>query len=149
MADDRADCPHCGNGAEVYRYMARKYVFDVDRARELVSDGREPVELEREDVEFSVQNCRIYPQHVAHVDTRYPGIIAHIWYPEANGEWVHGHVLIDGNHRAARCLQLDLPYYVHVLTEEESREILIKGPRPERCESVCGTSACREAVCCR
>ena len=108
--------------------MRRRYLFDVSLARQIVLDGREPIELEPEDVRYSVDNSRIYSQHLEHVQTQYPGIIAHLWYPEANGELVHAHLLIDGNHRAARCLQLGLPYFVHVLTEEESRQVLLKSP---------------------
>lgn len=126
--DTEEKCPHCGNGAETFRYMKRLWKFDVDLARQITQDGRDAVELEPDDVKFSVDVCRIYPQHVKHVNPEFPGIIAHIWYPEPNGSIAHGHLLIDGHHRAARCLELDRPYYVYLLTEEESREIMIKGP---------------------
>ncbi len=124
----RDECPHCCGGSETFRYMKNIYRFDVDKARELTSDGRVPVELEPDDVEFSVDNSRIYPQHVKHVNPDYPGIIAHIWFPEADGNVLHGHVLIDGHHRAARCLQLGRPFMVHLLSEEESRAVLLDGP---------------------
>ncbi len=127
-AEDRKNCPHCGNGEETFRYMDRLWRFDVDLARQCVNDGREVVELEPDDVKFSVEVCRIYPQHVKHVNPVYPGIIAHIWYPEPDGNVAHGHLLIDGHHRAARCLELERPYYVHILTEEESRAVMIDGP---------------------
>ncbi len=126
--DDRENCPHCGDGDETFRYMDRLWKFDVDEARKIVNDGREAVELEPEDVQFSVDVCRIYPQHVKHVNPEYPGIIAHIWYPEPDGTVAHGHLLIDGHHRAARCLELERPYYVHILSEEESRRVMIDGP---------------------
>ncbi len=124
----REDCPHCSNGAETFRYMKRLYRFDVDKARKLVRDGREPVELEPDDVKFSVETSHIYSQHVKHVNPKYPGIIAHVFYPEPDGNVLHGHVLIDGHHRAARCLELDRPYFVYLLSEEESREVLLDGP---------------------
>lgn len=127
----REDCPHCRGGSESFRYMQSIYRFDIDKARELVSDGRQPIELEPDDVRFSVDTSRIYPQHVKHVNPEYPGIIAHIWYPEPNGNVLHGHVLIDGHHRAARCLELKRPYFVHLLTEEESRAVLLDGPNIE------------------
>ena len=127
----REDCPHCRGGSESFRYMKNIYRFDIDKARKLTSDGREPVELEPDDVRFSVDNSRIYPQHVKHVNPEYPGIIAHIWYPEPDGNVLHGHVLIDGHHRAARCLELDRPYFVHLLSEEESRAVLLDGPNIE------------------
>jgi hypothetical protein len=121
-------CPHCRGGAETFRYMKRNYLFDVDQARKLVQDGREPVELDDDDVRHSVDISRIYPEHLPHVDTRYPGIIAHLWYQQPDGELIHGHLLIDGHHRAARCLQLQQPFFVHILTEDESRAILLKAP---------------------
>lgn len=125
---DRADCPHCRGGAETFRYLKRQYVFDVDQARRLVADGREVLELDEDDVRHSVANSRIYPQHLPHVDTRYPGIVAHIWYQQPDGEVVHGDLLIDGHHRAARCLELGLPFSVQRLTEEESRAVLVQAP---------------------
>ena len=127
----RDECPHCRGGSETFRYMQNIYRFNVDKARQLTSDGREPVELEPDDVEFSVDNSRIYPQHVKHVNPDFPGIIAHIWYPEADGNILHGHVLIDGHHRAAHCLELGRPFMVHLLSEEESREVLLEGPNIE------------------
>lgn len=126
-------CPHCGSGPQTFRYMKQIYLFDIDLARAIVNDGRQPVELEPDDVRHSVDNCRIYPEHLDHVNPKYPGIIAHIWYPEPDGTILHGHVLIDGNHRAARCLRDSLPYFVCVLSEEESRQVLLRGPN---CEAI-------------
>jgi hypothetical protein len=108
--------------------MKRNYVFDVDRAREIVQDGRRSVELDADDTRHSVESSHIYPQHLAHVNTKYPGIVAHLWYQAPDGELVHGHLLIDGHHRAARCLQLGKPFRVYLLSEAESREIMLKCP---------------------
>ncbi|NQV25508.1 MAG: hypothetical protein HQ518_14205 [Rhodopirellula sp.] len=108
--------------------MGNIFNFDVDLAREIVGDGREPIELDHDDVVYSVDICRIYPEHVDHVNPKYPGIIAHIWYPEPDGNVLHGHVVIDGHHRAARCLRDELPYHVHILSEEESRLVTKSGP---------------------
>ncbi len=124
----KAKCPHCGDGPQTFRYMKSIYRFDINKAREIISDGRESVELEPDDVRFSVDTSRIYEEHLPHVDTKYPGIIAHIWYPTPEGEVLHGHVLVDGHHRAARCLQLGIPFFVHLLSEQESRDVLLQGP---------------------
>ena len=128
----RDECLHCKSGPESFRYMGNIYRFDVDKARRLVSDGREPVELEPDDVQYSVDVCHIYPEHVKHVNPEFPGIIAHIWYPDPSSELLHGHVLIDGHHRAARCLELDRPYFVYLLSEEESREVLLEDSTIEK-----------------
>lgn len=122
------ECPHCAGGEETYGYHKRSWVYDVDQARELVSSGREAVELECDDVRYLVDSSRIHTQHLDHVDTQYPGILAHLWGPGADGAWEHGHLLIDGNHRAARCLRDGLPFFVYLLTEEESEQILKRGP---------------------
>ena len=121
-------CRHCSSGPESFRFMGNIFNFDVDLAREIVGDGREPIELDHDDVVYSVDICRIYPEHVDHVNPKYPGIIAHIWYPEPDGNVLHGHVVIDGHHRAARCLRDGLPYHVHILSEEESRLVTKSGP---------------------
>jgi glutamate-1-semialdehyde 2,1-aminomutase len=124
-----AACPRCGcHGKEVYNYMHSAYVFDVDRARALVSDGREPVELEEESVRGSVDHSRIHDDHVAHVNPSFPGIIAYLSYLDVTGDEVEAHLLIDGNHRAARCLRDQRPYYAYLLTPEESRAVLLRGP---------------------
>ena len=125
------DCPHCRTGSETFRYSKSVYKFDVDLAREIVSDGRLPVELDPEDVKYSVDTTHIYPEHIDHVDPSFPGIIAQMWYPEPDGTVSHGNTLIDGHHRAARCLRDNLPYFVVLLNEEESQRILLKGPDRE------------------
>jgi hypothetical protein len=128
-------CRHCQSGPETYWYLKRQYIFDVDLAKTFVQDGREPVEVEDESVRVSVDRSRIYPEHLEHVDTKYPGIITHVWYTEPTGERLHGHLLIDGNHRAARCLQLGIPFYAHVLSEEESLKIVQKSPEMKSSET--------------
>ena len=53
------------------------------------------------------------------------------------GQQVSGHRLIDGHHRAARCLELGIPYRAYILNEQESIEILKKALaiRPEMLSS--------------
>lgn len=117
-------CPHCVSGPETYGYLKRAYVYDVDLARAIVSDGRESVELDETDVMYLVDNSRIHKQHLDHVDTQYPGILAHLWGPGEGGTWEHGHLLIDGNHRAARCLRDGLPFRAYLMSEFETECIL-------------------------
>jgi hypothetical protein len=111
--------------------MKHRYLFDVDLAREIVQDGRESVEVDDESVEFSVRTSVIHREHVKHVNPEYAGIISHIWYPTPEGEVIAGHLLIDGHHRAARCLELGRPFLAYLLTEEESRRILLRSPETE------------------
>jgi hypothetical protein len=126
----KARCSICRKrGRETFLYMRRRFIFDIDLARKIVSDGREPVELDQDDVRFAVDSCRVNQNHVPHVDSTIPGIISHVFYPQ-DGQIVQGHVFIDGHHRAARSLQLNQPFFVHVLTEDESRQIVIRSPEP-------------------
>ncbi len=117
-------CPHCRSGPETFHYYG-VYEYDVDRARQLVADGREPVEIDEDSVRDSMIGCRIHDEHLEHVDMKYPGIIAHVWLEEpTTRERLQGHVLIDGNHRAARALRDGSPFFAYILGEAESREIL-------------------------
>ncbi len=126
------DCRHCRGGQEFFRYWDDLFEYDVERAKQLVQDGREPVEVERGSARASVDECRLDPRHVAHVDPSYPGLIAHIWYPAPDGEVYHAYVLIDGHHRAARCLAEGRPFLAFLLSEEESRAVLVRGPEVPR-----------------
>jgi hypothetical protein len=130
FAAKHSDCKICQNaeGSETFRYMSKKYIFDIDKAQEFIADGREAVELEDEDVRFSLKKCRISKKHTRHVDTSIPGIVAIVFATTKEGKQVSGHRLIDGHHRAARCLDLGIPYRVYVLNEQESIEILKKSP---------------------
>jgi hypothetical protein len=107
--------------------MRRRFIFDVDLARKIVSDGRNPMELDRDDLRFSLERCEVNQNHVPHVDPTIPGIVSHVFFPQ-DGEIVQGHVFIDGHHRAARALQLEQPFFVHVLSEDESRQIVLRSP---------------------
>ena len=124
---DTPDCPHCVGGEETYGYLKRAWVYDVDLARKIVSDGREAVEIETDDVAYFVDNSRIHEQHLDHVNPVYPGILSHLWGQGHSGTIEHGHLLIDGNHRAARCLRDKIPFRAYVLTEDESEQILLRG----------------------
>jgi hypothetical protein len=104
------------------------YLYDIDRARTLTADGREPVEVEEDSVRASVAECELDDFHVPHVNAAIPGLIAHIHYPLKNGEVIKAHVLIDGHHRAARCLRERRPFFAYLLSEQESLDILLRSP---------------------
>ena len=107
------------------------YKFDVDLARDIVADGRAAFELDKEDVAHALKWAHIYPEHLPHVNLKYPGIIAHYWHPEKDGTMLHGTVLIDGHHRAAKAQKLGVTFCVQVLTEEESRRVTLRTPTLE------------------
>ena len=111
--------------------LYNQYKFDVDKAREITSDEREVVLLERDDVEYAVEWAHIHEPHIDHVDLQYPGIVAHYWFPNQDGTILHGTVLIDGHHRAAKSLKENTPFFVRLLTEQESREVTVRQPEPK------------------
>lgn len=127
----RVDRPENRSGEykeEIYYYLHWSYVFNVQQANQIVDDGREPVEVDEESVRYAVETSDLTAEHVALVDLDRPGIIAHVSYTTNEGETIKGHLLIDGNHRAARCLKLGRPFFAYVLTEEESEMILVRRP---------------------
>ena len=120
-------CAKCqSKGRETFWYMRHRYLFDIDLARRIVSSGHQRVQLYPRDLRLEVKSSELDEAHVPHVDPTIPGIISHIYFPEADGTEVHGHLLIDGHHRAARALQLKQPFFAYILTEAESREVLLK-----------------------
>jgi hypothetical protein len=122
-------CRKCRGGRETYWYYLG-HEFDVDRARQLVADGREPVEVEEESVRDSLKWSQLDEGHVDHVNPAIPGVIAHVRYVTEQGEALRGHLLIDGHHRAARCRRDGRPFLAYLLTEEESEAILLRGQLP-------------------
>jgi glutamate-1-semialdehyde 2,1-aminomutase len=121
-------CPRCRRGQKRFWYLGGLYLYDVDRARQVVADGREPVEVEDESTRESVDGSELDEVHVDHVDPSIPGIIAHVEHRKEDGAVVRGHVLIDGHHRAARCLRDGLVFRASLLSEEESVAVLSRGP---------------------
>jgi hypothetical protein len=113
---------------EIFHLFGYCWVFNVNLANEMVRDGREPVELEEESVRYCVDTTELIEEHIPHVNPNRPGVIAHVKYTTAEGELIHGHALIDGNHRAARCLELGRPFFVYILSEDESEKIVVRRP---------------------
>ena len=57
-----------------------------------------------------------------------PGIIVNVPYPLDDGRTITAHLLIDGNHRATRCLRDGRPFFAYVLNEEETTRTLLRAP---------------------
>ena len=121
MKDDRQ------RGPETFRYLKGLYVYDVDRANVLVADGRAAVEIATESVRQCIEEAELREEHIAQVDTAVPGIVAILVCATEEGV-LRTHVLIDGHHRAARCLQLGVPFRAYLLSEQESEQVLLCKP---------------------
>jgi len=117
-------CPRCQQnmrgGKQVYSVEGElgKYIFDVSLARGIVSDGKHrtslvPPELLHKMLEVNEEH---HAEHIDHVDPSVPGIA---------GQRFGGICLMDGNHRARRCLRDGLPFSVYVLDLAESVRCLI------------------------
>jgi hypothetical protein len=123
-------CP-CGReprGPETFWYLNHLYLYDVDRAGAIVRDGRAAVELTVDSVRQCVAEAHLNEMHVGHVDPSVPGIVAIFRCVTEDGESLRTQVLIDGHHRAARCLQLGVPFRAHLLSAEESERVLLRKP---------------------
>jgi glutamate-1-semialdehyde 2,1-aminomutase len=116
-----SECQCCQRREEFVPYLNGLYRFDLDQVRRLVGDGREPVEVDADSVRDVLQDDGIDAGHLDHVDPSRPGVIASVQYRTETGEVLDGHFLLDGRHRAARCLRDGLPFFAFLLSEEESR----------------------------
>ena len=117
-------CSRIKKHGEAFRCYKNTFKFNVTTARQIVSDGREKFLLDVDDVEYSIDRAEINEKHVDHVDVSIPGIVCHVFFPTKDGRVVQAQRLIDGHHRAAKCLKMGLPYYAFILTEKESLTIL-------------------------
>lgn len=121
-------CPDCRDRAETFSYLGGAYLFDVAAASGITSDGRAPVEVDDESVRQTVGGLNMVTAHLDHIDPAAPGIIAHVCIPDPSGELLRGHVLIHGDHTAARCLRDGRPFFAHLLSEAESEAVLLRRP---------------------
>ncbi len=116
------DCSRCPViGAEDIpgvEYFNLKWMrFSIRIARE-IAFGRTPVLVEPTTLKQWLQNVRIDPEHVGHVPLNVgPGV--KITFPAGCGE-----PIIDGNHRAARALREGKSFFVVVLDEADTLQLL-------------------------
>ncbi len=112
-------CPVIGAedipGDEYYQILSLR--FSIQSAQELAGH-HEPVLVEPDVLKLWMPNTRIDRDHVGHVPLKAgPGI--KVTLPAGCGE-----PIIDGNHRAARALRENRDFYVYVLNERETLELL-------------------------
>jgi hypothetical protein len=92
-------------------------IFDVDQAKQIVSDGREAVVVPPTVLnKMLTVNKEWSREHLEHVDLSIPGII---------GQCYGGLALFDGTHRAARASGEGVPFRAYRLSYEESMRCLI------------------------
>jgi hypothetical protein len=113
---------------EVFYHRRGTYKFDVDLAIEIATDGREPVEVEEESLRRCMRKTEIDEKYLRKVKIGRPGIIVNVPYHLDDGRTIVAHLLIDGNHRATRCLRDGQPFFAYVLDEEETTRTLLRSP---------------------
>lgn len=104
------------------------YVYDVERAEELVHDGRESFIVPTNVVTKLVEINPPTPEHLEHVrGCEKPGILARVGNRIA---------LVDGSHRAALALKEGRPFLAYMLSQKESEDCLTAYPIPFRADRV-------------
>jgi hypothetical protein len=99
---------------------AGHYLFDVDKAQAITSDGRRPKLIPADLLERLLEvNNDWHPKHVGHVDGRLPGIM---------GLHFGALALLDGTHRAVRALKANQNFFAFMLDAWETHECLINQP---------------------
>ena len=120
--DPQSNCKICSQrklgGAEVYELKGPggSSIFDVEKAKQIVSDGRRPELVPADALALFLAASHYEEAHLPHVDPDSPGIL---------GQRFSGTFLLDGVHRAARCLQQGKDFHAFVLTQEETLSCLV------------------------
>jgi hypothetical protein len=117
--NDCSRCPVIGaedvGGDESYNLLSLR--FSICIAQQLTRH-HQPILVEPESLRRWISNTRIDHEHVGHVPLKAgPGL--QVTLPAGCGK-----PIIDGNHRAARALLEDRDFYVYVLNEQETLELL-------------------------
>lgn len=131
---------------EKYSWMCGYAVYDIDKAREFVKDGRQVHEFPTEQldgfVDYSDDPTRFKAlttctnwDHIDHVSDSKddPIIVALSLKPRTKDESKRFHLPIDGHHRIAKAIKHKQPIvYGVVLTEEETDQILTDNRGPAK-----------------
>lgn len=91
--------------------------WDVELAWKLCADGRNAIRLHSTYLDEVLRVNRYNPLHLDHVDPARPGIGSVLDYADDSTPVL---CLIDGTHRAARSVRDSIPFFIHLLTAEET-----------------------------
>lgn len=118
----RAECKICAEralgGSEIYELSGPGgiSIYDVERAKQIAADGRRAEQVPLPALSLLLAVSDYEEAHLAHVDAGKAGII---------GQRFSGPFLLDGVHRAARCLLEKRPFPAFVLTPQETLSCLM------------------------
>lgn len=94
-------------------------MVDKKKAGDIVMSGRAAHFIDSEKLKELVEIRKDWVKgHLEHVDPSQNGIL---------GQLYGGIFLVDGFYRAARCLRDNLPFYVYILTFDETVDCLVNG----------------------
>ena len=120
--DERSNCKICAQrklgGAEVYELKGPggSSVFDVEKAKQIAAGGRRPVFVPADALAQFLAASHYEEAHLPHVDPDSPGIL---------GQRFSGLFIVDGVHRATRCLHEQRDFHACVLTQQETLSCLV------------------------
>jgi len=107
------------SGGEHFRFGI--YSWDIDKAKEIIEKHpRKPIQTSVKNLMSTKMLVKINEEYAQSVDLKEPVILGWVYL---EGQWYH--ILIDGNHRLHKAIQLKrkkLPAYL--LTKEENYQIL-------------------------
>lgn len=118
----RTGCKICAQralgGREVFELTGAggTSIFDVERAKQICSDGRTPQLAPADALALLLPSTHYEEAHLLHVNPDVPGIL---------GQRFSGAFLLDGVHRAVRCLREKKDFYAYILTQEETLSCLV------------------------
>lgn len=116
------NCPICSQrglgGGEIYVLAgdAGSSIFDVEKAKHIISDGRASHSMPVNMLERMLQLNHFESLHLHHVKAQEPGIV---------GQRSAGPFLIDGTHRAVRSLRENNQFFAFLLSPEETQSCLL------------------------
>jgi len=120
-------CPRCRGGHEVYLYWrtSSSSTSNAHAASSTTAGNRSRSMTKRANCDRAQRDLCAAPRPRQSLR---PGIISYVFHCTDSGEAVTAQLLIDGHHRAARCVRDRLPFFAYLLTEEESQAILVRSP---------------------
>lgn len=100
-----------------------RYFFNVDRAKQIVSDGRPAIAIAEATIRRFMTVNDYNPAHLPHVDPEKPGIML---------QRFGGLVLLDGIHRAVLSLGEGRAFHATMLNYQESLACLVRQKNASR-----------------
>lgn len=131
MKKRKPKCERCQWAKDPTQIMQSRVLgvakFNVGHAELIISKRpRKPIEITVDQIRRQIAPYDVEPNHVGHVNERNPGIMAQVTHVKGVRR-----VLIEGNHRATKCLYKGKSFKVYVLTPRETNAVIIRKLTPK------------------